>query len=563
MKSLISLASIASCLLLATIGHAQELTIAHDGAAELSKEARSARYGGTFVDGDQVKVVYVTSTGNDGVGVEEYAFNAALEPGNIAERNVDATAAEKEFVWYIPQEKAEHMIGSDGKWLKAGAAFGGGMKLWRGTITKSYTLGVYTGMDFSSEEEIRPKTGDIWRIMPGGYKSLSDVDAIRTEYGFYKELERFGRDLMMPANDRMLASGVITEKVSIRNPPSTAANRVAVLSINGMDFDDMKYEIYMLPFTALTVTSGLGQDDDLCSLFAPLNGPTTLKSLHHLYWKDNKDHFTVMRFSDDLQLVDSASFISGLLWGNYQIFNSQGSTYVTGLGNADFSGWYRGLEYKKLNGIEVARVKDGQVVYAKCFREDELSSKLVGPAGEKVKFDLYPTNSSIREVIDLPNGDALLLGRSPVDNYALQLSPTGDLRAFYFIPPVAKEGTSVPYNYQMVSKGGMLYLVLNEQPGEFFTDAKVETSSSSMSANGIRTTITTTTVTKLNEVFLCSQVVRIDPGSATMSNAVRMGGKDFYPMGSFPALFTNDAIYFTGREDGPKGKRIHVARIDM
>ncbi len=73
----------------------------------------------------------------------------------------------------------------------------------------------------------------------------------------------------------------------------------------------------------------------------------------------------------------------------------------------------------------------------------------------------------------------------------------------------------------------------------------------------------TTTVTKLNEVYLQSQVVRINPTTASMSNALKIEGKDFYPMGSFPAMFTKDAIFFTGREKGPKGKVIHVARVDL
>ena len=70
-------------------------------------------------------------------------------------------------------------------------------------------------------------------------------------------------------------------------------------------------------------------------------------------------------------------------------------------------------------------------------------------------------------------------------------------------------------------------------------------------------------MTKLNEVFLQSQVVRINSTNGSMSNALQLDGKDFYPMGSFPAMFTPDAIFFTGREKGPKGKVITVARVDL
>jgi len=330
-----------------------------------------------------------------------------------------------------------------------------------------------------------------------------------------------------------------------------------------MNFDDMQYDIHLLPFTALTITSGLGQDDNLCSLFAPLNGPTTIKSLKHLLWKENKDYFTVMRFSDDRKLVDSVSFRSKLLWGDFSILNGKGATFVLGKGKEGFEGWYRGMEYTKMTGIQVTRIKDGAVTYTNLFTLDQLKEKLVGPAGKKTKFDWYKLRNYFCEVIQMPNGDAIVIGHSPLQTYALHLSPTGELRAFYFIPIMGKEDQSIVWNYQSMVKGDDLILVINQRPHEFATEAKVETSSTKFPGAGITTTITTTTVTKLNEVFLQSMVLRINSANASMSNAVELDGKEFYPMGSFPAMFTENAIFFTGREKGPKGKVIHVARIDL
>ena len=103
----------------------------------------------------------------------------------------------------------------------------------------------------------------------------------------------------------------------------------------------------------------------------------------------------------------------------------------------------------------------------------------------------------------------------------------------------------------------------NLQPVEFSTDAKVETNSVKFGGAGVTTTITTTTVKKLNEVFMQSMVYRINLTQTKMSNALALDGKEFYTMGSFPAMFTQDAIYFTGREKGPKGKIIHVARVEL
>ncbi|MBK8531914.1 MAG: hypothetical protein IPL64_08460 [Flavobacteriales bacterium] len=150
----------------------------------------------------------------------------------------------------MPQSKVEALSDGSGKWLKAGRAFGGGMKLWRGHMQRNYFLGVYTGMDFIEEESVKPKAGDIWRITPGGFKSLSDIDAMATDNGFYNDVQKFGNPLLMPANATMLAAGVITEKVKLSTDQEFAANRVAVLSVSGSDIENIPYDIYLLPHGA-------------------------------------------------------------------------------------------------------------------------------------------------------------------------------------------------------------------------------------------------------------------------------------------------------------------------
>ncbi len=429
----------------------------------------------------------------------------------------------------MPQSRVEKISEGNGKWLQAGRAFGSGMKLWRGHIQKNYRLGVYTGMEFVPEESVKPKAGDIWRITPGGFKSLGDYDALATSNGFYQDLQKYGNPLSMPAAASMLAAGVITEKVKLSRDQEFLANRVAVLSLNGENLDDMPYEVYLLPYTAATITSGLGQGGDLCSLFSPLNGPTTIASLKHLLWKHHKNAFTLMRFSDNRKLVDSVSFDSRIMQGEYAILNDQVSTYVVGKGKAEFEGWYNGFPYKKITGFQVTRVKDGKIQYSTFIGEDEMESKLVGPAGEKVKLNWYVARSSFKEVITMPNGDVILLGNSPVQTYALHLTATGELRALYYLPMMGKEGETGIWNYQTMIRGDDLILVVNQRPAEFATEAKVSSSTTNLSGGG---SIKTTTVKKLNEVFLQSQIVRINSANATMSNVLQLNGKDWYPMGS-------------------------------
>ncbi len=549
-------------LLVGTSMIAQDLKISKRASVELSKSSRSGRYGGTFIVGDEIKVIYVSSTKAEGTQVEEYNLSLANGESSVEDKFIDKDQASKDFPWYMPKNEVEKISSSNGKWLKAGRAFGSGMKLKRGRMIKQYTLGVYVGMSFKEEESIKPKTGDIWRITPGGFKSLSDIDALSTEYGFYRDLEKYGNPLLMPAEATLIASGVITEKIRLTKDQEFASNRVAVLAMNGLNFDDMEYEIYHLPYTALTVASGLGQDDNLCSLFAPLNGPTSIKSLKHLLWKDKKDHFTLMRFNDQLKLVDSVSFKSKMLWGDYQIINGHGSSYVLSRGKEGFDGWYRNFQLKKITAFQVAKVKDGQLQYLSFFTEEELINKLVGEGDEKIKFKINANYNNFDEVINLPNSDSMIIGHNYLEAYAMQVSSKGELKAFYLLP-IGKEGKLKIQNYQYTLNGDDFIWVVNLQPVEFSTDAVVSTNTSKFGGGGVTTTITKTTVKKLNEVFLESMVYRINTNELKMSNAVALDGKEFYPMGSFPAMFTANAVYFTGREKGPKGKVIHTVRIDL
>jgi hypothetical protein len=521
----------------------------------MDKDVRKeGRYAGTLLNGDQVNVYYFLSSKKEGVQLIDYTFSNSLAFKSAEDKFVSSEDALKEFAWYLPKEKVDKTAPANEKYIFASAAFGSGMKIEFGTIKKNYFKGIYTDMTFEAEEKLKPKTGEIWRLMPSGYKTTSDIDAMSTSNGFYKEMQKYGNPLLAPASSPLLAVGVITEKVSVKNPPKTHANRVAILALDGNNFDDSKYNIYELPFAATTICSGLGQDDDLTVLFAPLNAPTTYGPNKHFVWKDNKDHFTLMRFNDNYELVDSVSFTSKLMWGNFQILNGQGSTFISGFGKADFDGWARAYQAKKLDAMQITRVKDGEVLYSKFFTEDQLAEKLIAPEGEKAKYSLSLVGNTFKEVIPLPNGDDFIFGQSLEESYALQVSPNGDLKAFYRISRIDQKASAI-YNYQLMFKGDKMYLVLNEQPFEFSNETNKVTSYSKYGS--------TTTVTKLNEVFVQSQLVRINTDTQKMSNALVMDGKEFYPMGSFPSLFTKDAIYFTGREKGPGGKALYVGRVDI
>ena len=549
-------------MLLSIISIGQKLEFASVSSAQLDKAtAKTGRYAGTFLEGNKINVLYFLSSEKEGIKLNAYNFDDNLKFDAFTDLFVTREQAEDKFEWYIPKEKIDKVATGDERFLRAGAAFGSGMKIEFGKIKRHYEQGIFTYWEFVSEGKLKPKTGEIWRIQPSGYKTTSDYTRLATTSGFSDDLYKYGNPLLAPASATLLAAGVITEKIKTKGPWTSAGNRVAILAIDGENFDGSKYNIYPLPYTAQTMGSGLGQDDMLSVLFAPLNGPTTVKSLKHFYWKDKKDHFTLMRFSDDYSLVDSVSFLSKLLHGRFDIYNGNGSTFIVGMGKDGFDGWARNanmIGLKKLDAVQITKVENAQVLYSAYFNDDLLEEKLVVPSGDKKKYEFARDKNIVKEIIPLPNGDDLILGQSPHETYALQVSSEGKLKAFYRIPRIdIKE--SILYNYQLMMKGDILYLVLNEQPRDFTNNTVVNTTVS----RGYNTRTTTTTVKRLNEVFVQSQVLKINTATLEMSNALLMDGKDFYPMGSYPALFTEGAIYFTGREKGPKGKVIHLARIDL
>jgi hypothetical protein len=542
---------------------AQELKINSESSTELTKLSKKGRYGGTYLVDDKVSILYVGESKKEGVQVERYDFDNQMNFENVTDNFIDDATASEEYAWYLPKEKVEALELANEKFIQAGRNFGGGMKFELGRLVKNYNMGFFIDFDFEEEEKLKAKTGEIWRIIPSGFKTTTDVDALKTSNGFYEELQKYGNPLLAPAKDKILATGTITEKVSIKNPPKTNGNRVAVMAIDGQNFDNTQYNIYILPFSAGSMGSGLGQEDHLCSVFAPLNAPSTVKEHKHLLWKEKKDHFIFMRFNDDYELVDSTMFISDLLWGRFEVYNGLNSSFLVGLGKNDFDGWARNLDVKKLDCIQVTRFKDQDLVFSKVYTVDELEEKMVVPGDVKPKFSFTNhTSNRIREIIPLPNGDAFLIGQSPVETYGIQLTPDGMLKAFYLFPRI-DDKKSRHYNYQVMFKGNNMYLVLNEQPYELTNETQVSTSTTTVKGAYVTTTTTSTTVKKLNEVFVQSQLVRINVDSQEMSNRVLINGKDYYAMGSFPALFTKNAIYFSGRDKGPKGKTIYVSRIDI
>jgi hypothetical protein len=544
--------------------HSQELKFAFETSTPLDKKlAKKGLYAGTYLNNDQIDVIYYMSSDKSGVQLFQYDFDNNLKLNTTEDISISDSEAREKYDWYVPQADVEKYASKKNRFLEANRTLiGAGMNIKYGHIEFNYNQGIFVDWKFVSEGKIKPKKDGIWKIFPAGYKTTSDYTKLQTAYGFSEDLEKSGIPLLAPSEATLLGVGVITDKVSVKNPPLTNFNRIAAITVTNENFDAAEMEEYLLPYSAAAMGSGLGQNDDLCAVFAPRNAPSTLKAHKPLQWKDRKDEFTFMRFSDDRKLVDSLRFKGKIMHGDFNIFNTDNSSMIVAFGDTKHNGWGTNTFYqqlKKVNGVQFVKIKDDKLIYNVMFDEDQIEDKLQVPAGEKKKLVMEVTFGII-DIINLPNGDDMVIGRNMQSTFAYQVSSNGELRAVYQIGRI-DDKKSQHYNIQYKIVGNDIYLVPSEQPTSLSNDTQVKVSSSSITAGGMKTTTTTTTVKRLNEVYVQAQVVKIDFTKASMSNKLVINGKDYYAMGSYPAFFTPDGIIFTGKK-GPKGKELFVSKIN-
>ena len=535
----------------------QQLEISSTQTVKLDKDVlKNGLYAGTYVENNEVEVLYYLGGGKSNTQLYSYRFDNNLTPANAG---TASKSNDSSYEWMVTQDDIDKFASGNERFFYAKSNLMGALMVQFGAIEKKYTNGIFVDWKFKKDERLKAKNDEIMKIMPAGFKSLSDYSRMNTAYGFSEELPKYGNSILAPVGSKILSAGVIVEKISIKNPPKTNFNRIAAVTISGETLEDVEIQDYLLPYSATAVTSGETPGNILGALFAPAFARSTVAEHKKLVWKDRMNHFTFMRFADDLSLVDSVSFNSKLMFGNFNIFPSNEAALIIGIGDKKYDDWYRKAyaptEFKRIDGFQFTKIKDGNLLYNAYFTDDDLESKLVTAKGEKAKFNFDP-NFKILELIALKNGNDFVLGVSPLGYFAFQIDAAGELMAYYQFNRIDEKNSDL-YNYQYLVKDDQLYLVLNEQKKELTNETQVEHDSYTTT----NFTSKTTTVKRLNEVYLLSKIVKIDTNSKNVSNAITIG-KDYMACGSYPVLFSENEMFITGK-DGPKGKELFLTKIQL
>lgn len=538
-------------------GWGQELKISSEQTVELDKAVvKSGRYAGTSVSNNEIEVLYFLGSSGNNLDLFQYTLPNDLSAGKAKGKSF-SDAGNSQYEWYLPEDQMQKSASGNERFFVAKSNLMGALVVQFGNIEKEFVGGIFVDWKFKKDNRMKAKGDDIMKIMPAGFKSLTDYSEMKLAHGFSLDLPKYGNELMAPVGATILSAGVIADKVSVKNPPATNFNRVAAITISGESMNDAKINEYLLPYAAIAITSGKTPENQLGALFAPMKIISTVQSHKNLNWSDRKNHFTFMRFADDRSLSDSISFPSHLMMGTFNIFDSNGASLIVGIGDAKHDGWFQKVysnnELKRINGFQFTKVKDGKLIYNKMYSDDDLQNKLKTPSGSKVKFN-FDKQFMINEVVALPGGGDLVLGATMASYYVFQLSGAGDLVAYYQLPRIDDKDNKV-YNYQYQLNETDFYLAWNEQPLKLTNETQVEFNYNDYGVYASQTK----TVKRLNEVYLETQLVKINTRAGSISNAIEIG-KEYYACGSDPVLFTPFGIYITGKK-GIKGKEIIVARI--
>jgi|GEM_PF-3385260 len=540
------------------------------GIAEV-KTLKNAVYGGT----------YALSNGNIGVFFQEkdelvaYEFDeqaqfVAAHNGSDAVNMLTTADLEKS-----PELKQANAIevkpGQGLKVLYANESWGA-LKLTNSLIYLSSTDKFIDGFKLEVKDTRKLKVEDAWRTTNIGARAIIPKDKM-----LYKFKARNGRYVpfdfsnattspFVPHGGYLQSAGVITEKISIRNPSPHNANRLAVFKIG---FDDSETSnIHIMPYSMRGVGAGSDAQGNMTVMTVPLNAPSTYKPHKQLNAKDEeKGYLYLYRFDVNNNFVDEQKIKSDLNNVNrYQTLPAGNKTYLVGTGSTKGKGFISSYEGQNTNAISIAVLdENGKLFPFKTYSEKVFDQKLeTNGSKPNMKFTGGPLFYSA-SVLD--NGNVFLMGKSNGWHHGLLVSAGGELIRYYVFPHLDLEKHSI-HTEQLHVKGNNIYLLLADQPHELTNEKQTSTNSSSSthSMGGgyqLKTTTSYTQTTQLFEIFHLSSMYIID-GSSGTARSIQLDKevKKFFTLGNSPALFAENGIYIPGRIKGNRGKEVSLIKID-
>jgi LysM repeat protein len=363
------------------------------------------------------------------------------------------------------------------------------------------------------------------------------------------------------------SAGVITEKVSIKEPSPYNANRLVIFKI-GFN-DEETSNIHIMPLAMRGVGVGSDARDNMVVMTVPLNAPSTYSPHKQLNAKDEERRFLYLfRFDNNNNLIDEQKIKSDLVnINNYQTLVAHKKTYVIGTGSVGNKGFISSFPGQNTDALSIAVIdENGKLSPFKTFSGKELEGKLeTNNVKPIMKFIGGPNFYSVSE---LDNGNVFLFGKSDGWHHGVLLSSAGDLIKYYIFPHLDPTKNTI-FTEQLHNTGKKIFILLADQPKELTNEKQTTTGSSTSThymggGSALKTTTTTTTTTQLFEIFHLSNVYIID-GANGVIKKIQLDEevKNFYTLSDVPAFFTNEGMYIPGRIKANKGKTVSLIKIDL
>jgi len=526
------------------------------GTTSLDKSSVKGLFGGAFaLENGNIALFYQHK---DGISAYEFNANSQFEKAlqaSDANSLLDKTMQSASTKTQADLKEFKNME------VMFVASSWGALKLQKGLLDlKSDNKFIY-GLDYRKIEDRKLKAEDTWRtniignraIIPDGLKKIK----FKGDNGHYMSytFSPGGISSMAPIEGFIQSVGVITEKVSIRDPSSNHFNRMVIFKVGGKALEEAN-NIHIMPYAMQGVGSGISAKGNFIALTMPLNAPSSVKEQKALLAPDeDKNNLYIYEIDENNQVVAEAMHKSDLRTVNFQTVATHDKTIVIGSG-ADGKNWRMAyLGQTAMSGLTYAVLNlEGKVITSKTFLEKDFAAKFESAGSGNAKLQKFTGGPNFYQAEKLENGNIFILGKSDGYHHGILLSAEHELIK-YFIFPHADITKHHYYTHQLEVKGNKIFLVNSDQPHELSNTIQESTSTSGN---------TTTTVKKqIFEIFHVTQLFTIDGTTGKSElHVLNEIQKNFNSMGSIPALFNNNAIYFPGRIKAPNGKDIGLIRFE-
>lgn len=538
MKKIITLIT-ASAFVLNLAG--QELTMKVTDMPISKKAKKSGMYVETVIKDDNSYSTFISYDLKKQLGFDVITFD---KNGNVLSNSEEIASEEsgKKYGIKIPSPGKIDVPGDGKSVLAIVGSVGvlGKFKIKKGTFEAKYAssvdyagnLVVYTpilrGFKFVEKEEIKtdfragmfminPKEGEIDR----DYNLIESM--VNNVVGY------------IPANSSTAFLGAIVEKISIKDPTEFAGNRLLHGVFDGKSMSFTKENITIFPHAiTLPISKVTTPEGNKAVLVSALKVVTTYAP-QKKWISSNPKLMSLLSIDKEGNIVDSVTWESKSVRGNFSLSANKDATYVLGLINNDHDGFYR-FDIGKITDLQITKIKSGKLEYNKSFSLEEMASKLAGGKG-KLKLNTTIWCSGLK---DLPNGDILGLFASSSEYFMVQFTPSGELKATYKTDRVPGKDLFHKDNLVHIS-GDNVYIVFREQ-----NTAIAQGVTKSFGRNA-HTYMKDLNFTRIDELMTYASVVKINPKELTITKPVEISENVL--LGDYPIFEGADgSILLTGRE---------------